>query len=118
MSVIATHYKEFLQLLEDFTRLHGTPNVEQIRILAKDLALSKRNTINDIICRRYYYSLVMTYCLRNNAPLPAGFSDSIYDPDNEFTNDPNTQKAIEREAKQRRRILKEAAEWHEQNPPT
>ena len=115
MPVTDKHYTEFLQLVEDFTILHGTPNIEQIRIIAKDLALSKRNNINDLICRRYYYCLVMTYCLGNNVPLPAGFVDNMYDPDNEFINDPNTQKAIQRDDKKMRRIF---LEWHERNEPT
>jgi hypothetical protein len=115
MRVTDKHYTEFLDVVKNYTTLHGTPNIEQIRILAKDLALSKRNNINDLICRRYYYCVLMTYCLNNNITLPEGFVDNMYDPDNEFTNDPNTQKAIQRDDKHRIRIL---LEWREQHPLT
>lgn len=94
-------YNEFETSLKEYIELNGEQNIENIRILAKQFALGKRNNVNDLICRRYYWSLIMNYCWKKNSDnpqYPEGFAmHNHFDPDGEFANDKNTQKAIKRE---------------------
>jgi hypothetical protein len=93
-------YNEFEASLKEYIELNGDQNIENIRILAKRFALGKRNNVNDLICRRYYWSLIMNYCHKqnDNPQFPEGFAiHNQFDPDGEFANDKNTQKAIKRE---------------------
>jgi hypothetical protein len=95
-------YKEF----EDHVRPHGLQPFDQIRILAKEFALQKRNFVNDIICRRYYWVYVVNYCRANTIDVPHNFWENIHDPDGEFTDDANTIRAVRRKEK----IINDAVE--------
>jgi len=88
-------YKEF----EDHVRPQGLQTFDQIRILAKEFALQKRNFVNDIICRRYYWVYVVNYCSAHTIDIPDNFWENIHDPDGEFTDDAKTIRASRRAMK-------------------
>lgn len=106
MAIYRKMYKEF----EHHIRPYGVQTIEQIRAIAKEFALQKRNYVNDIICRRYYWTYVVNYCSSNTIDIPVIFWDNPHDPDEEFINDAKTNRAAKRTEKKVNRIVQELLE--------
>lgn len=110
MAIYRRTYEEF----EDHVRPQGLQPIEQIRAIAKDFALQKRNYVNDIICRRYYWTYVVNYCITNNMDVPAIFWDNPHDPDGEFTYDIKTKRAAKRSEKKIAEVVQQVHRLHEE----
>jgi hypothetical protein len=76
--------------------VYGAQGIDDIRRLAKEFSLARRNNVNDLICRKYYSCIYITYCFRNNIDGPEDFLRNPHDPDSELSDDPVTKRAIKR----------------------
>ena len=110
MAIYRKIYKEF----EDHVRPQGLQTIEQIQVIAKAFALQKRNYVNDLICRRYYWVFVVNYCASNNMDIPVNFWDNPHDPDGEFTHDTKTKRAAKRSEKKIAEVVQEVNRLHEE----
>jgi hypothetical protein len=107
-------YRKMCKEFEDHVRPQGLQAFDQIRAIAKGVALQKRNGVDDLICRRYYSFYVITYCARNNIDIPENFWNNPQDPDGEFTNDAKTKRAAKRYEKKITDAVNEAIRLHEE----
>jgi len=80
-----THLNEYIQA-------HGDQTIVQIKQLAKQYAIDSRNGVYDITARNRYYVIYTNYWLNTNNTFPPEWdtiTHSVYDPDDEFPNDPH-----------------------------
>ena len=99
-------YETFDTRVKEYIQANGPQNILQIKQIAKNYAIESREGRYDITARKRYYGLFMTYHMRNNTPeeeMPEGWRNiiemNIYDPDNEFPNDPHVRKLTRNEEK-------------------
>ena len=117
MTTYTRLYKEFDTHLNEYIQTNGPQNILQVKQIAKNYAIQSREGRYDVIARRRYYSLFMTYHMRNNIPeeeMPEGWRNmetNIYDPDHEFPNDPHVQKLTRNEEKRSRLRIREFEEY-------
>lgn len=93
----------FERYLTEYIQQHGEQTVMQIKELAKQYSITSRNGAYDITARKRYHTIFMTYCMKNNLQEPEEWNiigHSVYDPDNEFPNDPDVLR-LKRMEKQR-----------------
>jgi hypothetical protein len=106
--------KQFDTHLNEYIQANGPQNILQVKQIAKNYAIQSRQGRYDITARKRYYCLFMTYHMRNNIPeeeMPEGWRNmetNIYDPDNEFPNDPHIQKLTRNEERRSRLRLRQA----------
>jgi hypothetical protein len=82
--------------LNEYIIANGTQTVDQIRLLTRDYAIQARQGRYDLTAKKYYCSLFTGYLALNNIVFPEGWHNDPYDPDNEFTNDPDVQRLRKR----------------------
>lgn len=108
--------KRFERFMNEYIEHNGNPQFAQIKQLAKQFAIDSRNGIYDITARKRYVCIFRTYCFRKSdtIELPDDFyliEESMYDPDNEFPNDPAVIRGKRREEKKIREGMQEIQEY-------
>jgi len=102
--------------MNEYIENNGNPSFTEIKQLAKQFAIDSRNGVYDITARKRYVCIFRTYCWRkrDEIELPDDFyliEESIYDPDNEFPNDPAVIRGKTREDNKIRRGIQEIQEY-------
>jgi hypothetical protein len=101
LSLFMTHLTQYIQE-------NGDQTILQIKQLAKQYAIHSRNGVYDITARKRYYMIYTNYWLNTNNTFPPEWdtmTHSIYDPDDEFPNDPNILRLKGKEQGQLRQVL-------------
>ena len=118
-SVYHKMYEHFNIYLTNYIEGHGQQTLLQIKDIAKQYAIARRNGEYDLTARRWYSSIFISYCWKNNIVVPNGFGSNRYDPDNEFPNDPRiiklTQKYNERTDRLIEAAMRDIDERHNYN---
>ena len=107
--VYQTLIEGFNIYLTEYINEHGVQTILQIKDLAKQYAINRRNGRYDLTTKNYYVGIIVTYCNNNNIEKPNGFGDNIYDPDNEFPDDPEIQRLTDASEKRSEKRMKDFA---------
>jgi hypothetical protein len=113
-------YETFDTRVKEYIQANGPQTILQIKQIAKNYAIESREGRYDITARKRYYRLYMSYHFRNNMPagqFPEGWGTAetnIYDPDNEFPNDPHVRKLTRNEEKRSMLRIREFEEYMRQ----
>jgi hypothetical protein len=106
-------YDLFITHLNGYVQANGPQNLLQIKQIAKDYAIQSRNGEYDITARKRYCSLFYSYCWQNNIQeeaMPEGWrlgQVNMYDPDNEFPEDPHIQRLTRNNEINIRRVVED-----------
>jgi len=85
--------KDFNIYLEEYKKQNGDQTILQIRQIAKQYAIDISDGIYSIIARKRYTSIFNSYIALNNLDMNY-FITNKYDPDSEFTNDPDVLRLV------------------------
>ena len=106
-------YDLFVTHLNGYVQANGPQNLLQIKQIAKNYAIQSRDGEYDITARKRYTCLFFTYCFKNNIQqeaMPEGWGIvevNVYDPDNEFPEDPHIQRLTRNNEINIRRVVEE-----------